>query len=57
MKISGKYLADAILEDLKDKIVGAGSSRPTSPTLAVILVGNNPGSISYIRQKQKAAAF
>lgn len=53
MKIDGKALAEAILNDLTDK-VSALKERGTVPTLAVILVGDNPESIAYIRQKQKA---
>lgn len=46
MKIDGKKIADDILSRLViDKV----------PTLAVIQIGDNPASLAYIRQKQKAA--
>ncbi len=50
MKIDGKALADAILLNLANDV----KKRHITPTLAVILVGEDPGSLSYIRQKQKA---
>lgn len=46
MRIDGKALADAMLSTLAKKV--------PHPTLAVILVGDNPESLAYIRQKQKA---
>jgi len=53
MKIDGKVVAERILEKLKKSLSKSG----LHPTLAVILVGENPASISYIKQKQKAADF
>lgn len=50
MKIDGKALAEAILTDLTNEV----KKLHITPTLAVILVGDNPESLSYIRQKQKA---
>lgn len=54
MKIDGKQLADTILSGLRTdvEVLKAGG---TIPTLAVILVGNNTSSISYINQKKLAA--
>jgi methylenetetrahydrofolate dehydrogenase (NADP+) / methenyltetrahydrofolate cyclohydrolase len=52
MILEGRSLRDSILEKLRGKI----SSFPRSPKLRVILVGENPASLSYIRQKEKAAA-
>jgi len=52
MKIDGKQLSEEILNSLILKIHYIKSK--FQPTLAVILVGNNPASVSYIRQKQKA---
>jgi methylenetetrahydrofolate dehydrogenase (NADP+) / methenyltetrahydrofolate cyclohydrolase len=54
MIIDGKKIAESILTEL------AGSVRTLkkggiAPTLAVILVGDDTGSLSYIKQKQKAA--
>lgn len=46
MKIDGRAIADGIF--------GTLSQRALKPTLAVILVGDNPDSLAYIRQKKKA---
>ncbi len=54
MLINGKAIADKILEDLTTK-VSQLKEKGMVPTLAVILVGDNPASLSYIKQKQKAA--
>jgi len=53
MVVNGKLIADEIMEKLGES-VAAMKKGGVTPTLAVILVGNNPESISYIRQKQKA---
>ena len=50
MKIDGKALADAIFSTLTEEVLRSG----IHPTLAVILVGDNPESLAYIRQKKKA---
>lgn len=52
MKIDGKAIADAILTNLT-KEVDSLITKGITPTLAVILVGDNPESLAYIRQKQK----
>jgi len=54
MRLDGKALADEIMGDLT-KSVETLKKHGVTPTLAVILVGSDPGSLSYIRQKQKAA--
>lgn len=51
MRINGRAIAGKILKGLKNSI----SRFSLQPALAVILAGNNPASISYIREKQKAA--
>lgn len=53
MKINGKAIADSILTDLASE-VSRLKQKDITPTLAVILVGDNPESLSYIRQKQMA---
>lgn len=50
--LDGKKLAAEIRLNLKHKI----ALLPTRPSLAVILIGNNPASEIYVRSKQKAAA-
>lgn len=54
MKINGKIISDNLLEELK-KAVDRLNNYGVTPKLAVILVGDNPASTSYIKQKQKAA--
>lgn len=54
MKIDGKALADKILNDLSLEVVKL-KEKGVTPTLAVIQVDDDPGSVAYIKQKQKAA--
>lgn len=53
--LDGKRIADLLLDDLKalvDARVAAGKPRPG---LAVVLVGGDPASQSYVRNKRRAA--
>lgn len=50
MILDGKRIAESLLQHVSETI----SSASIQPTLAVILVGDDPGSLSYIKQKQKA---
>ena len=53
--LDGKRIADELLDGLKARIdarVAAGLSRPG---LAVVLVGQDPASRSYVRNKRRAA--
>jgi methylenetetrahydrofolate dehydrogenase (NADP+)/methenyltetrahydrofolate cyclohydrolase len=54
MIIDGKKLAKSILSDCKKSVLDLKTLGIT-PTMAVILIGNDPGSISYVKQKEKAA--
>jgi len=54
MRIDGKVIADQILENLKAKVISL-KKKGIIPTIAVVLVGDNAGSLSYIKQKEKAA--
>ncbi len=52
--LDGKGIADALLDDLAKRVearVAAGKSRPG---LAVVLVGGDPASSVYVRNKRKA---
>ncbi len=49
--LNGKDVAEKIYEDLKKEV----EKLEAGPTLAVILVGNNPVSLSYVGIKEKAA--
>lgn len=55
MLIDGKAIADQILAKLS-KDVFVLKARDITPTLTVILIGDDPASLAYIKQKQKAAA-
>ena len=48
--IDGKALAGSIRQEIKEEI----SQLSTKPGLAVIMVGDNPSSEIYVRNKQKA---
>jgi methylenetetrahydrofolate dehydrogenase (NADP+) / methenyltetrahydrofolate cyclohydrolase len=54
MKIDGRVIASEIYDRLTNR-VGELKKRNITPQLAVILVGNDEGSISYIKQKKKYA--
>ncbi|GAB5561119.1 MAG: bifunctional methylenetetrahydrofolate dehydrogenase/methenyltetrahydrofolate cyclohydrolase FolD [Synoicihabitans sp.] len=51
--ISGNAIAATIVAELKDE-VAALSGRP--PCLALVRVGDDPASVSYVRKKEKTAA-
>lgn len=53
--IDGAKIAEEILADLKSK-VSILTTAGIFPRLIVVLVGENPASLSYIRVKQKRAA-
>ena len=53
--LDGKATAEAIRVELKEKIVGL-ARQGVQPGLAVILVGDDPGSASYVKGKTKACA-
>ncbi len=51
--LDGKILANKIIENLKDKT----QTLTKKPKLAVLLVGDNPASQIYVRNKQKKAEY
>ena len=50
--INGKQLASQITDEVKSEI----NKTHIQPTLAVILVGDDPASVLYIKKKAKACA-
>ena len=50
--IKGKEIAEKILNDLAEEV----KTLPSAPCLAVILVGENPASMIYVRNKIKKCA-
>ncbi len=47
--IKGKEIAEGILDDLAEEV----KTLPSKPCLAVVLVGENPSSMIYVRNKMK----
>ncbi|MFH1030376.1 MAG: bifunctional 5,10-methylenetetrahydrofolate dehydrogenase/5,10-methenyltetrahydrofolate cyclohydrolase [bacterium] len=52
--LSGKEIADEILLNLRKKIVENENKNRIEPGFAVIMVGNDPASGLYVRNKKKA---
>lgn len=55
--IDGKALSLSLKEEMKERIVDLEAKYGRKPCLAVIIVGDNPASRSYVRGKIKAAEF
>lgn len=55
MKINGHDIAESIYTDLRGR-VGDLQKNGVTPQLVVLLVGNNPGSIAYVNQKEISGA-
>ncbi|WP_320129264.1 bifunctional 5,10-methylenetetrahydrofolate dehydrogenase/5,10-methenyltetrahydrofolate cyclohydrolase [uncultured Sphaerochaeta sp.] len=52
--LTGKEVTEAVYVDLKKKTIDFIEEHGFAPTLAVILVGNDPASQSYVKGKKKA---
>ena len=52
--ISGKELSQELKDTMKDEVVQLVGKYGRAPHLVVVLVGNNPSSISYVTGKEKA---
>ena len=52
--IDGKLVSSAVKEDLKEKIAAAYEKYGKKFRLSVIIVGNDPASEIYVRNKRKA---
>ena len=55
--IDGKALSAVVKEEVKAKVAELEARYGRRPCLAVIIVGENPASQVYVRNKVKAAAF
>ena len=53
--IDGKAIASEIKEEIKKEVLLIEKQYSRKPTLAVILVGNNPASEVYVRMKKKTS--
>lgn len=54
--LSGKELSTKMREKMKQEIVDLRDKYDIVPGLAVILIGDDPGSLAYVRNKEKACA-
>lgn len=54
--IDGKVIAGKLLIEIKDRVTAFFAQSGRAPGLAVILVGDNPASQVYVRNKRKACA-
>lgn len=54
--IDGKATAAQLLTDVKQRVEARRARAQRAPGLAVIMVGNNPASEVYVRNKRKACA-
>ncbi len=54
MKIDGREIAAQILKELKTKVAKL-KKKQIIPMIAIILVGNDPASMTYVGQKEKKA--
>ena len=55
MIISGKELSARLKEEMKQQVSNFPEKYGRVPHLVVILVGDDPGSVSYVTGKAKAA--
>lgn len=51
--IDGKATADAILNEVRERVLELNASG-TEPTLAAVLVGDDPASMAYVKNKRRA---
>ncbi|MBA7613452.1 Bifunctional protein FolD protein [subsurface metagenome] len=54
--LSGKELAEKMRQEMKSEIDELKSHHNLIPGLAVVLIGDNPASLSYVKGKEKACA-
>ncbi len=57
MIIDGKKVAENLLQEIECEMAEFFEKNPKNPlpTLAVVLVGDNPASLAYIKMKRKRA--
>lgn len=55
--LDGKHLAQTIQDELRASVQAATASGTRAPHLAAVLVGNNPASAAYVRNKMKACEY
>lgn len=57
MIIDGKQIAQQLKEELREQVAELARRHGRKPCLDVILVGENPASMSYVRSKIKATEY
>lgn len=55
MKFDGRILAEALYQKLKENVEKLFASTRIRPRVSVFLIGDNPSSLSFIKQKRIAA--
>ena len=55
--ISGKELSQELKDSMKIEVMELSTKYGRTPHLVVVLVGNNPSSISYVTGKEKACEY
>jgi methylenetetrahydrofolate dehydrogenase (NADP+)/methenyltetrahydrofolate cyclohydrolase len=53
--LDGKALADKVLAEIRAEVASLRAATAAEPTLAVVLVGEDPASQIYVRNKKRAA--
>ncbi len=53
--LDGRRIADDLLDALKTRVDARVAAGKLPPTLAVVLVGSDPASVVYVRNKRRAA--
>jgi len=57
MIIDGKLLAQRLKEQMRDEVAPLTAQYGRKPCLNIILVGDNPASLSYVKSKGKATEY
>ena len=55
--LDGKRIADSLLDELRQRVDARVAAGLAPPGLAVVLVGSDPASQSYVRNKRRAASI
>lgn len=53
-KLDGKFIAEKVKEEIKSKVAGYLDAGKRAPHCAVILVGENPASLTYVKNKEES---
>ena len=57
MIIDGKQIAKELKEQMREQVAALTEQYGRKPCLDVIIVGENPASMSYVRSKIKATEY